>query len=344
MTEHRAKQRLGLVNPQYQWLYKILTQAREQKHWPDTVFVPRPVVRQALPAAFGGEDVLRNYENGPNRISFNRMLSAGLTFSIWRVTQGIYRFDESLYSELIHTQSSGELPADVLIRLPEWCVYLEAPGLTYHAVVSGAVPIHGVWARIDLDKNNEPLLVLTLDTDHSTAAMPVTLHLQLSDSVEQSICASLNAYRNEHARQNVVKETASWVHPIINLLLYLCSEADYAGPAPRNPIPTKTKHGYRLFAPHGATTWNVGVRMGAALRAAYAAQAQSEGDHVRHLRPHIRRAHWHGFRSGPRFAPDGEPIPTASRRFELRWLPPVPVNIDQEELPSVIRPVKSNLS
>jgi hypothetical protein len=38
------------------------------------------------------------------------------------------------------------------------------------------------------------------------------------------------------------------------------------------------------------------------------------------MRPHIRRAHWHTFRRGPR---DGE------QTRVIRWLPPIPVNVDE---------------
>ena len=58
------------------------------------------------------------------------------------------------------------------------------------------------------------------------------------------------------------------------------------------------------------------------------------------LRPHIRRAHWHGFRTGAMKRADGTDIPTHQRQLNLRWLPPIPVNVqDVSELPAVIRKV-----
>ena len=80
------------------------------------------------------------------------------------------------------------------------------------------------------------------------------------------------------------------------------------------------------------TTWDVGVRLGAALRRAYQAAQTGGTDTHAGPRAHIRRAHWHGFWSGPR---EGE------RRFDLRWLPPIPVNVeDVGELPFTVRPVR----
>jgi hypothetical protein len=308
-----------------------------RKDWPDYVFVPT-----FLFGCEGSDDIYRY-------MRFRAAISTGITFAVWRMTQGIYRFDETLYTELIHTKNTGELPADVLVRLPEWCVYVETPGLMLQLADGHEVPIHGAWALIDLNQDHEPTLVITTDTDHCPAAKPVTQVIPLAEgSIEQGILATVNGWLSAGIRsapdRGYITRTSQWVHPVVNLLLYLCSDADYAGAPPRNPAPVRTRHGFRLFTPNQATTWNVGVRMGAALRAAYAAQRQSEGEQdgtTRTLRPHIRRAHWHGFRSGPRLAPDGEPISPENRPFDLRWLPPIPVNIvDDEELPAVIKPVK----
>jgi len=38
---------------------------------------------------------------------------------------------------------------------------------------------------------------------------------------------------------------------------------------------------------------------------------------------------------------DGTPIPAGDREFKLRWLPPIPVNLeDAADLPATIRPVE----
>jgi len=101
--------------------------------------------------------------------------------------------------------------------------------------------------------------------------------------------------------------------------------------------------GPRLFAADGPREWDVGVRIGAALRAAYARE-ETGGEAAttgRHVRPHVRRAHWHTVLSGKRKREDGTTIPASEQRRELRWMPPIAVAInDAGELPSVIRPVR----
>lgn len=90
-----------------------------------------------------------------------------------------------------------------------------------------------------------------------------------------------------------------------------------------------------MFAPDGTTTWDVGVRIGAALRRARDHEDQP-ADEQRAVgtrpRAHIRCAHWHTFWTGAR---DGEQTP------RVKWLPPIPVNVaDDETLPAIIHPVK----
>ena len=343
---HRARQRLIAVNWAYNWMYKTIALVRSVNDWPDVIFFPRFMIERCVPDLIGNEfnTFSRCLEDDPDSaFGFSQMLETGIMFSTWRMTQGIYRFDETLYSELIQTKISGEIPADVLLRLPEWCVYVETPGMK----TSADGNIYGAWARIDLTSDGEMILAIMPDSDaQNTTVLSTQYFLVSQGSIEQSILATLDKWFSnlkEDEKQKVIANAACWAYPIINLLLYLCSGADYAERSlPCNPLPKKTKQGPRIFAANKPTSWDVGVRMGAALRAAYAAQAreQAEGDGTRSVRPHIRRAHWHGFRSGPRFAPNGDPIPVENRPFDLRWLPPIPINVGDDELPSVVRPVK----
>jgi hypothetical protein len=352
-TSHRAQQRLEAANGTYKELYKLIAElrAKTKKDWPDYVFVPHDQILYALAGGYEAFIQMLKVMNQNHKLHESSVLKnlAGIIFAKWRVTQGIYRFDPTLYAELIHTKNTGELPVDVLVRLPEWCVYIETPGLTIPTKSGSFDPIHGVWATIDVRLGNNTTLSIMPDVGSFKEIPPATDLDITSGTIEQGIITTINTWKekkyNEKELQDHVTETTNWVNPIINLLLYLCSGADYAGSPPRNPTPVKTKRGLRFFPPTKPTTWEVGVRMGAALRAAYAAQGELEQDGAtRTLRPHIRRAHWHGFRSGPMLDAQGEPIQKENRRFDLRWLPPIPVNIGEgEELPAVIKPVQGGV-
>lgn len=263
----------------------------------------------------------------------------------WRVTQGIYRYDPTLYAALIDTPLAGDIPCDVLYLLPEWCVYIETPGREY----ADGDTLHGFFAHLEWDANTQRHeLRLLLDSER--ALTPVPIHLgawTLEDAVTRAV--------TEGQRQAVIAGAsrdaaiiannpwsatllADFLAPLMSLLLYVCTENAELGDGsrrPENPRPKRTKAGWRMFPADKPTTWDVSVRLGAALRRAYHAaeneQQEIDADTGRtRPRAHIRRAHWHTFLAG-----EGR----SERR--LKWLPPIPVNVDDVgDLPATVRPVR----
>jgi hypothetical protein len=267
------------------------------------------------------------------------------TLLTWRMTQGVYSFDPDVYEAVSSTSLKGDIPHEVLLRLPEWCVYVETPGATH-----SGIPQYGFFAHIDFEPRTErPMLALVLDTSDGLASIPVLLGAwPLAESAERTLAEA----RGQIAAGNVLATVSTIPDEIgaalaafrasveqpINLLLYLCSQAAEIGDGsrrPTNPEPKRVKRGVRLFAAEKPSHWDVGVRLGAALRLA-TRTAFGDGDGTgTGVRPHVRRAHWHGFWSGPR-APELED----QRRFELKWLPPALVNVDDvSKLPAVVRAV-----
>lgn len=288
---------------------------------------------------------------GVQRLGMDRVGDVAKIAAIgsWRATQGIYRFDPALYAAVAETPVDGDIPCDVLYRLPEWCVYLETPGIEW----AGA-PLHGVWVHLEADANTgRTELRLLADSDIALSA--IVLHLgawSLAESINRAVAESsrqaqhtgLRDIAEKLAKVDIAAVMRPVIEPIVSLLLYLCSQNAEIGDGttrPKNPEPTRTKRGMRLFAPDNPTTWDVGVRIGAALRRAYHAADTGQAETHSGPRPHIRRAHWHGFRSGPMKRADGTEILSTQRKFDLKWLPPIPVNLsDVSELPTTIRPVK----
>jgi hypothetical protein len=267
----------------------------------------------------------------------------------WRNTQGIYRFDPAVYEALVATPVTGDLPAQVLLRLPEWCVYVETPGLTFGE--GGAVS--GFFAHLDWDPSTQRTeLRLLVDCDAGLVPLPLVLGAgSLEAAIDDFVRGAAERARDAGLVQgldgqslNRISSLARCVEPMVSLLLYLCStaaEIDKGGVRPQNPEPKRVKGGWRLFAAQKVTTWPVGVRLGAALRLALDSGAAGEdagaggGDlSAAAPRAHIRRAHWHGFWSGPLDPAKGQ------RVYELRWMPPIPVNVgDVDGLPAVVRGV-----
>ena len=260
----------------------------------------------------------------------------------WRVTQGVYRFDEDIAASLIETPIECNFPFEILKRLPEWCIYIETPDL-----IVADIPIYGAWFHIDSNGVNRPdEFRIFVDTDY-----PMPILLEMNDGSIDSLIRKRIVFTDDGQKMdeeshnsciNVMVEIASKLLPLV---LYVCSQSAEIGDGtklPSNPKPTKIKHGeLRHFPPNRVTTWDVGVRVGSAIRSARHSESQhGSGGLGGSLRPHIRRAHWHSSRIGPRKLSDGTIINAQARDLVVRWQPPIAVNVvDVADLPATIRPV-----
>ena len=259
-----------------------------------------------------------------------RLLAA---FGTWRVTQGIYRFPEALEKALLESSIEGEIPGDVLETLPEWCVYVE--GRTGNLNWDGS-RFEGFFASLEL-VGGAMVLMLTFLEQASFLQVLLTL---TGRSIEQMLAGVLVSRESETGGSVITncmgEELAGLIRLVesaLSLLLFICSQAGKIGTpthGPGHPEPRSTKRGTRYFPPDLPTHWDVGVRYGAALQAGQqGSTGLSQGGTHAPPKCHIRRAHWHTYRTGP-----------GRQNCELRWLPPIAVNLKSvDELLAVIRPV-----
>lgn len=279
--------------------------------WPEWCYLP---LAGANAVVSGGGDRL-----GADDLAKVLDVSALAALAAWRMTKGLYRFDPDILGTLWDTPLTGDLPTDLLLRLAEWCVYVQTQG---RAVMDKT--LHGFYAHLEADpQGGRRELRLLLDYDAGLSPLPIHLVGSLAEGLEQTTreaelqaaqagldIGALRAQFDHHPGGRWAAEAA----PLVSLLLYLCSDRpDLVGPGtPGNPQPRKIKGGPKLFAAPGVKTWDVAYRLGAA----------------------FRQAHFHTFLSGLRSGP---------RTRTLRWLPPVAVGFDPDgyaELPAVVRPVR----
>lgn len=347
---HRAQEALSALSRRYPSAWKAAEEFRSNRDdlpaWPDWCYLPMAGWHAVVSAATGQRTL-----TAPNEIADVARLAA---LGAWRMTQSIYRFDPALYAAVVDTPLEGDLPSSVLYLLPEWCVYIETPELEW-----AGRPLHGVWTHLEYDVNaNRSELRFLVDSELGLYA--IVIHLgdwPLDEAIERAVHeAARQATLHQHTRNlaelkrfDAAQALRPLLQPLMSLLLYLCAAgADFTRRGkpgqPENPKPVKTRRrGWQLFPAGGPTEWDVGVRIGAALRAAY--QQEQQGAHGaptgRQVRPHVRRAHWHTILSGPRKREDGSVIPANQRNRELRWMPPIAVNVaDLDAMPVVVRPVK----
>ena len=253
---------------------------------------------------------------------------------IWRMGKGVYRFAPELYDALISQPFTADIPNECLFRLPEWAVYIETPGISI-----GNQAVDGFIAHLDYN-------IYSGDTDLQFAifrygvAQPKMLALPLGEGGLIEALKRVEAIDSmfdvpSNGQPGIREEYKSAVSAMLQLLLYLCSEEPDM-PAIEHPRHRQTLSG-GVRCPAEPQTWDVGVRIAAALRRASAFTEESEisehrvgGTHAR-PRPHIRCAHWATYWTGPR---------SGSQTPILRWIPPLPINMDwKTPTPTVVRPV-----
>ena len=341
-TEPRPRQVLTAVGRGYPNAWSLVDRLRADRgtdlpDWPEWCFVPLQGIRAII-------------SPGATQLPLDRLAHIGIVGALaaWRVSQGIYRLDPDLAAAIADTPLSGELPAALLYRLPEWCVYIETPGRMFMGR-----QLHGFWAHLDFEADGgEDELRLLLDVARTPAEaldpmhgqIPVPLILgagTLTDSLERVIESGRKRVRKLGMEMPAealasVEQQATAITPLVALVLYLCAENAEIGDGetrPTRPAPKRTKRGLRLFPPPRITAWDVGLRIGAALRRAKAGDDDppaTGGNQRNRPRPHIRRAHWHTYRIGE-----------GRTGRKVRWVAPVAVNVDDPEaLPATVHRVE----
>jgi len=287
---------------------------RDLPDWPHWCFMP-----MAAWHAIASE--------GAPRLPIERALDVGRLAAIgtWRYSQGVYRFAPHVYSALLDTIPTGDMPVDVLYRLPEWSVYIETPAANWQQD-----PLHGFWAHLEWDANTgRSELRLLLDTD--AMLIPIPLHMgpwTITEAMDRSITEAKRqaTIHQIHGAYGSADDIAPHLYGLVSLVLYLCSDEPEIdderepGASPQRPKPTRTKGGWRLFAAKRPRTWSVGNELEKKLTSQ--AASEDDGTDTRKVAAHLRRAHWHGYWTGPR---DGE------RRFGYKWLPPTVVAGDKNQ-------------
>ena len=242
----------------------------------------------------------------------------------WRRTRSVYRFDSTLVEELIRQTTIEKLPVDVLYRLPEWSVYIELPGDI--ELPPKEESLIGFFAHLDHDINDGTAYLRLLFLDVNMVYTPFIL--VLADTLEATVDL-MHKIARENGMDTKRRVKLDFLIPYIQMVLYLCADnADM----PFIPRSSSSLHAKGKILPIGPPRiWDVGVRLGAAIRNSREISDEigikKEGSECRSPRPHVRHAHWHHYRTGPK-----------REKLELRWIAPTFVG-DTGNIPVVIRDV-----
>lgn len=316
-NQHRARKAIEVVAREYPWFNKETGKLAVQcgRNWPKWCLIPTEEFFKLLK--------VHGHRSTEHLMEIPRLAALGQ----FRFSQGVYRFDQTLFRELTETDISGPMPAKVLMRLPEWCFYVETPGCEYNGDV-----LHGIYVHLDPEDRNGGTVDLRLLLDTPCKGFvpiwiplgPWTVEEALQKVAERAAESAQVMLGGEDLRQRfskVADEVSRSIKPFISLLLYICGEEPEIEHRtlpelkPIRPRARRVGSEWRIMPPARVHEWDVGKKMGETLRALREHLAASEPT-GRTVTPHIRRAHWHGFWKGPK---DGERI------FTHRWIPALPV-------------------
>lgn len=311
---------------QYPGSYQLIADVRSSRHqedwWPDWCYI-------AVAAFHKMGDATRT-----SVVNIIILCALGT----WRMTKGVYQFDKDTFDALWNTNDVKDVvpTLDLLRCLPEDCVYILTPGKQFQS----GEPLQGVFVRLDyMPHLQEPILYIIGHSNDKGVGLLAGLSLGTGLTIGESIAKDCELDTHLGFETNDADKTSQLVASIMSLVLYICTQAREIrdtenAPFKSRPLHTRKSKGRLEEIPADKPTqWKVGYRIGAALRKAYNAQAESVETDATGSRkcPHIRRGHWHTFLKGPR---------NQERQRVVKWLPPIPINVDDpDDLVTTVRPV-----
>lgn len=298
LSTSRPANLLKAYSQKYPNMWKNVDNFRKMKgDWPEWCFLP-------MAASYA---IASNGQDGISLSSLSDVAPLSALIA-WKYTQGIYRFEPTVYKDLVKTSVDKDLPVDVLYRLPEWGVYAE---------LQGDDECHGFFAHLEFDMHTKRT-ELRLLLDYEDRLHPIILHLGQWSVVEAVSKAFKVSEQNFPLMHEAINYQAEKAQKCLSLLLYICSEKpdieSIEGNLPTYARPKKSKNREKFHAPKKPKVWMIGKKL------ASIASANVEWKGGEHASPkaHIRRAHWHGYWTGKR--------DSTNRKFIYKWIPTMLVN------------------
>ena len=184
----------------------------------------------------------------------------------WRLTQTVYRFDPELTAELI-SKSIDAVSTDILLCIPEWCLYIESPQLTWMGN-----RLAGFFCHLDWEAETGRK-ILRLVFDYAAADPGILTPHQLvlgKPTLGEVITVALEETKQQMTRlsrtrldttipEQLAEVMRTGLEPALAMIVYLCSEGAVIGPGQRGfPTSYKTKKGFKFFPPEQPVIVEVG--------------------------------------------------------------------------------------
>ena len=252
-TVKRLQHLLATLHRQFPEAWKQFDMFRSAKAktipgWPDWCFCPM-TFSCAIVAEGGGDPI--------DQFGLAGILAAA---AAWRVGQGIYVFDETVLQDLWGQPINGEIPSEVLLRLPESGIYVAFPAPMI--VHEGAEPrtVFGFFAHLDYDSETQTrtLRIAADSPDGFMQTVPIDLVGTLDDSIKSVMAEAVRQISGGAAAPDGVDDLVAGVtaenseiaqqaravrEPFLSVCLYLCADnAEIEGMGSRRrPVLVKDK-------------------------------------------------------------------------------------------------------
>lgn len=264
--------------------------------------------------------------DSPTLAERGEILQTGTTLAIlasWRKAKSIYTLDEDLEAELFKTSSKDMTVAPGMLTVPEWCIFVET------RLLQGCSGLFIMFDH-DIQRGHKELYIAAVTEDGKFMTSFYLILPEKPQRLTEILKGEEAALREKDISKtpelapyvsSYFKTSRQAIRFTINLLLYL--SAVNAEVKQVNKL-SFHRQGRIKDTLREVAVYSVGEETGYRIRKINRyVQEHGEplGGHHRSPVMHVRRAHWHTFAYGP----------SKSLR-RVKWLPPIIVNGDGEEM------------
>lgn len=304
--------------------------------WPDWCYAP---MSAALAVASEGYDL--NKLPIDIRMAMISVAQAIFAMAPWRLSKEVYVIDEDLKDLLFEQDGELDVPDEVLLQLPYPCFYVELPNTYYRAD-----KIHGFFVTLEYDVNNGDKELKPVFLTDDGNIFSYSIHIG-AKTIEESVdMLDKQALENTNGDKELKRlalramqdsaETKIFLKQILQVILYILAQNAEITPSSEQSF--ITKRGKTVKDKYSEIRkWDVGIRVGAAIRQQKAKEQSREKEYKesehQSPRPHMRRGHWHHFWTGPKAQQE-------ERKLILKWLSPMAIAANPEDMPITFHEVK----
>ena len=244
----KLKEIVQKVEKQFPGAWKKAAQARNERGksllgWPNWCYLPMDVwvnVARDTHAA-----------NVVQELHPSSLIESLAAVGAWRITKSVYRFDPDIFREIVDTPVDGNLPCEIVRRLPEWCLFIETPGFEW-----GGASIDGFFAHLHKCRCcGEEALQLLIVAGDTLVSQSVSLGgWTLLEGIERSFLKDphyIFGLMPEEEKLRRTNASSLLVAPLLSLLSISARPTPKSGTVRRGPViprPSKSAEEERRFS------------------------------------------------------------------------------------------------